>query len=132
MGTDARWRLICYDIRDPKRYRRVFKVLRGTAHSVQYSIFRARLTDREAEELRWELAKVMEPEDALLIVDLCPTCANNVVSRNHVGDWTVEPAAFTILGTGNGPMGVRKTAAETARKAAESHDKLAGSDDPDD
>jgi len=98
MSIDKRWRLICYDIRDVKRYRKVFKLLRGAGRSVQYSIFRARLDDRETEQLRWELSRLMAPEDALLIIDLCPRCASTVVSRNHVEGWTTEPASFTIIG----------------------------------
>ncbi|MEO8906236.1 MAG: CRISPR-associated endonuclease Cas2 [Polyangiaceae bacterium] len=98
MSIDKRWRLICYDIRDVKRYRKVFKLLRGAGRSVQYSIFRARLDDRETEQLRWELSRLMAPEDSLLIIDLCPRCASTVVSRNHVEGWTTEPASFTIIG----------------------------------
>ncbi|MBK9129424.1 MAG: CRISPR-associated endonuclease Cas2, partial [Phycisphaerales bacterium] len=98
MSAGKRWRLICYDIRDDARYRKVFKLLRGTAMSVQYSIFRARLDDRETERLRWQLSKLMAPEDALLIIDLCPRCAENVVSRNHVDGWTAEPPPFAIIG----------------------------------
>jgi CRISPR-associated protein Cas2 len=97
MSADKKWRLICYDIRDPKRYRKVFKILRGTGHSVQYSIFRCRLDDREAEKLRWRLAKVMDAVDSLLIVDLCPGCASKVISRNHVDGWTEVPATHRIF-----------------------------------
>ena len=98
MSADKRWRVICYDIRDVKRYRKVFKLLRGAGRSVQYSIFRARLDDRETEQLRWELARLMAAEDALLIIDLCPRCASTVVSRNHVDGWTTQPPSFTIIG----------------------------------
>lgn len=98
MSADKHWRLICYDIRDVKRYRKVFKLLRGTGRSVQYSIFRARLDDRQTEQLRWELSRLMASEDALLIIDLCPRCAGVVVSRNHVDGWTNEPASFSIIG----------------------------------
>lgn len=98
MSADKRWRLICYDIRDPKRYRKAFKMLRGVGHSLQYSIFRARLDDREIEKLRWRLSTVLEPEDALLIVDLCPRCASKVVSRNHVEGWTEEVPTYRIVG----------------------------------
>jgi CRISPR-associated protein Cas2 len=98
MSADKRWRLICYDILDVKRYRKVFKLLRGAGRSVQYSIFRARLDDRETEQLRWELSRLMAPEDSLLIIDLCPRCAGTVVSRNHVDGWTTQPASFTIIG----------------------------------
>jgi len=97
MSADKKWRLVAYDVRDPKRYRKVFKILRGTGHSVQYSIFRCRLDDREAEKLRWRLAKVMDPVDRLLVVDLCPGCASKVISRNHVEGWADEPATHLIF-----------------------------------
>lgn len=102
MSALKRWRLVCYDVRDPARWRKVYKVVRGAGVHVQYSIFRCRLDDREVEKLRWELSRVMATEDALLIVDLCPRCAGNVVSRNHVEGWDEEPATFLIIGGGGG------------------------------
>lgn len=98
MSSEKRWRLICYDIRDDKRYRQVHKIVTGAGESVQYSVFRARLDDLEVERLRWRLANVMAPEDALLIVDLCPRCARNVIARNHVEGWAEEPSPFRIIG----------------------------------
>lgn len=98
MANEKRWRLVCYDVRDDKRYRAVYKIVRGAGERVQYSVFRCRLDDREAERLRWRLAQVMDPVDALLIVDLCPRCATNVVTRNHVEGWTEEPPTFRIIG----------------------------------
>lgn len=128
MSAEKRWRLICYDVRDVKRYRKVFKLLRGTGHSVQYSIFRARLDDRQTEKLRWELSRVMAPEDALLIVDLCPHCAGNVVSRNHVDGWTAEPAPFTIIGGDGRAPGLAKAAraqaASGVRKASSEQESI--------
>lgn len=100
MGADKRWRLICYDIREPSRWREVYKLVRGRGHRVQYSIYRARLDDQQVEELRWELAQVMAAEDALLIVDLCPTCAGNVISRNHVDGWQADVPRFRVIGGG--------------------------------
>lgn len=97
MSAEKRWRLVCYDIRDEKRYRKVFKIVKGAGQAVQYSIFRCRLDDLETERLRWRLSQVMDPEDALLIVDLCPSCAHRVVSRNHVAGWTETPASFRIV-----------------------------------
>ncbi|MCZ2206830.1 CRISPR-associated endonuclease Cas2 [Cylindrospermopsis raciborskii] len=46
--------LICYDIRDSKRWRKVYKLLEGYRDRVQYSIFRSWLTMRSREKLRWE------------------------------------------------------------------------------
>ena len=93
-----RWRLISFDIREPKRYRRPIKVLKAYATRVQYSVFRARLDDRETERLRWELSRAMDPEDALLVVDLCPHCASRVISRNQVDDWTDDPPVAVFVG----------------------------------
>ncbi len=38
----------------------------------------------------------MEPEDRLLIVDLCPRCAGNVYTRNHIDDWEEPEPSFLI------------------------------------
>lgn len=100
MGADKRWRLVCYDIREPARWREVYKIVRGRGHRVQYSIYRARLDDQQVEQLRWELAQVMAEEDSLLIVDLCPTCATNVISRNHVDGWQDNVPRFRVIGGG--------------------------------
>src|ERR1041384_7242721 len=51
------WYVVCYDITEPKRWRRVYKLLHGSGPRLQYSIFRCRLTARHMERLRWELEK---------------------------------------------------------------------------
>ncbi len=106
MAADKRWRLVCYDIRDPARWREVYKIVRGRGHRVQYSIYRARLDDQQVEHLRWELAQVMSEVDALLIVDLCPTCAGNVISRNHVDGWQDSVSRFRVIGGAHAPADV--------------------------
>jgi CRISPR-associated protein Cas2 len=97
MSADKKWRLICYDVRDPKRYRSLYKVMKGVGRRIQYSVFRSRLDDREVEQLRWKLAKILDPVDRLLVVDLCPTCASRAISRNHVDGWTESPALYTVV-----------------------------------
>ena len=94
---DKRWRLISYDIREPARYRRAFKLLKGYGHGVQYSVFRCRLDARELERLRWELAGVLASEDALLIVNLCPSCAAHISSSGHFDDWGDEGEPFRVF-----------------------------------
>jgi CRISPR-associated protein Cas2 len=107
MSAEKRWRLICYDVRDPKRYRNLYKLMKGVGRRIQYSIFRSRLDDRQVEELRWKLAKVLDPADRLLVVDLCPTCASRAISRNHVEGWTEKPAPYTIV-TSQAPPGAER------------------------
>ena len=98
-ADDRRWRLVCYDIRDPERYRKVYKIVTGHGRRLQYSLFRCRLDDAEVEKLRWRLAQVIDPTDSLLIIDLCPSCAARVVAKNQVDDWSPEPRPFRIIGT---------------------------------
>lgn len=95
---DRRWRLVCYDIRDPARWRQVHRIVKGYGRRVQLSVYRCRLDDKQTEQLRWELSKVMAEVDDLLIVDLCPSCAERVVARNDVESWTTQPPRFHIAG----------------------------------
>ena len=104
MAKDTeRWRLISFDIRDPKRYRRTMRILKGYATRLQYSVFRARLDDRQSERLRWELSREMSEEDALLIIELCPHCAGRLVCENKVQEWPVDSACVVILAGNQAP-----------------------------
>ena len=109
MAQDTRrWRLVCYDVRDPKRYRKIYKIIRGHGDRLQYSIFRCRLDDRQTERLRWRMLQHLDPVDSLLIIDLCGGCAERVVSRNHLTGWTDPAKTFRIVGgpTDQAPAGV--------------------------
>ena len=97
MAEQRNWYLICYDIREPKRWRRCFKLLKGYGKSMQYSIFRCRLTKRELERLRWELETALAEEDSLLIVGLCPGCSERIIARNTKEEWVEEPPRFHVV-----------------------------------
>jgi len=129
MSADKRWRLICYDIREPARWREVYKIVRGRGRRVQYSIYRARLDDLQVERLRWELARVMAVEDSLLIVDLCPTCAANVISRNHVEGWQEPISPFLVIG-GSAPKAVQGSADVAEDETPERHKHEEDGGDP--
>jgi len=93
------WHLISYDVRDPKRLRRVAKLLEGYGTRLQYSVFRCRLDELTLEKLHWELNKVMEAEDDLLVMPLCNECAAKVPAHS-TGDqssWAEKPPTFKIV-----------------------------------
>ena len=96
-----RWHLIGYDVRDAKRLRQVARCLEGYGERVQYSLFRCRLDDTAREKLRCELQQICNPEDDLLIVPLCETCAGKVAEhsagRHDDEDWSEPPPRFEIL-----------------------------------
>jgi CRISPR-associated endoribonuclease Cas2 len=65
--------LVTYDIRDDKRWRQVFKVMKGHGEWLQLSVFQCRLSKRRHAELLQLLDGVINRRvDALLIIDLGP------------------------------------------------------------
>ncbi|MDX2217054.1 MAG: CRISPR-associated endonuclease Cas2 [Oculatellaceae cyanobacterium bins.114] len=97
MAESKNFYMICYDIRDPKRWRKAFNLLKGYGESLQYSIFRCRLSQRDREQLRWELEKILTPEDSLLIAGLCNQCVERIQACNRPESWTVEQEKVRIF-----------------------------------
>jgi CRISPR-associated protein Cas2 len=65
--------LVCYDISDDKRLRKVFKVMRGYGDHLQFSIFECQLTSMDLVRLRSELGSIIHHnEDQVLFVNLGP------------------------------------------------------------
>jgi len=63
--------LVCYDIRNPKRLRRVHKVMKGYGEAWQYSIFFCVLKDIDRVRLQSDLEEQMNlKEDQAMLVDL--------------------------------------------------------------
>ncbi len=70
--------MVCYDIRDEKRLRKVFRIMKGFGSSLQYSIFKCSLTPIKYQQLLSRIDEVIEKsEDRVMIVDLGP----------HEGTW---------------------------------------------
>lgn len=97
MAEGRFWYLVCYDIRDAKRWRRCFTLLKGYGESLQYSVFRCRLTKRQLERMRWELEKELASEDSLMIVGLCNSCTAKLVARNTKVEWVKEEPRFSVV-----------------------------------
>lgn len=93
------WHLITYDVRDPKRLRKVAQKLEGYGTRVQYSVFRCRLDPLTLEKLHWELNQIMSEDDDLLVIPLCETCAAKVPAHS-TGDqssWAEPLPSFRML-----------------------------------
>jgi CRISPR-associated protein Cas2 len=66
--------LVCYDIRDDKRLRKVFKTMRDFGDHLQYSIFECQFTPIDIARCRHALSEIIKHnEDQVLFVDLGPT-----------------------------------------------------------
>ena len=65
--------LVCYDIANDQRLRRVFKICRNYGNHLQYSVFECDLNAAEKIELEGKLSDVMNlDEDQALFVFLGP------------------------------------------------------------
>lgn len=65
--------LVCYDICDDKRLRKVFNLMRGFGDHLQYSIFECQFTASDLVRCREALRDVIKhSEDQVLFVNLGP------------------------------------------------------------
>jgi CRISPR-associated protein Cas2 len=97
--AEKHWHLFSYDVRDPKRLRRVAKKLEGYGSRLQYSVFRCRLDQKTLEKLHWELNQIMKDDDDLLVVPLCEGCAGKVPdhSTGDQSSWASPPPTYRIV-----------------------------------
>lgn len=65
--------IVCYDIADDKRLRRVFKFLRGYGDHLQFSVFECHLTAKDLVKCKAGLEGIIErKEDQVLFINLGP------------------------------------------------------------
>jgi CRISPR-associated protein Cas2 len=65
--------LVCYDVCDDKRLRKVFQTMRNYGDHLQYSVFECQLTPSDLARCRAELSKIIKhSEDQVLFVNLGP------------------------------------------------------------
>lgn len=91
------WHLLAYDVRDEKRLRRTAKKLEGYGERLQDSVFRCKLSARQLERLRWELARILDVEDSLLVVPLCDGCSARLTFHGPAYEWPPEPPTFAVV-----------------------------------
>lgn len=77
--------LVCYDIHEPRRWRKVYKTMKGYGDWLQLSVFQCRLSREKVLRLTDKLSALVDHEDDhVLIIDLGP--AENVRLRvNFIG-----------------------------------------------
>jgi CRISPR-associated protein Cas2 len=77
---DQRLYIVAYDISDQKRWRRIFRLMKGYGEWVQLSVFQCRLTPRQHAELIALLdGAIKHDEDHIVLLDL--GLADNVTPR---------------------------------------------------
>jgi CRISPR-associated protein Cas2 len=91
------WYLICYDIRNQKRWRKAYKLLQGHGEWMQLSIFRCYLSQTEREKLRWQLEEILTPEDELLLIGICDRCQCRIPNYNRDHSWLQNTDHFRVI-----------------------------------
>lgn len=65
--------LVCYDIADPRRWRKIHRAMKGFGEWLQLSVFHCRLTKQKHLLMQDHLGEMINhKEDHLLIIDLGP------------------------------------------------------------
>jgi CRISPR-associated protein Cas2 len=88
--------LVAYDVADPRRWRRVYRLLRGYGEWVQLSIFLCRLDTARRRLLEAELAGILDRgADRLLIVRAGATGAQRPLAS--IGPPVVIPGPKPLI-----------------------------------
>lgn len=84
--------LICYDVCDASRLRKVHKVMKGVGDSMQYSVFRCELTAEEKQDLLSRLWEIINPgQDRVLFANLGPVESRGVECLEYWGEPREQP-----------------------------------------
>lgn len=97
MATGKRFHLICYDIRDDKRWRKCHKLLKSYGKPIQYSVFQCYLSQTQMAKLRWELSVVLAEEDSLLIAPIPDADVNRIVQFNVKNEMSERHDRFELF-----------------------------------
>ena len=90
--------VVSYDISDPKRLRKVFKLMKGYGEHVQLSVFRCELTHRALVELRARLGEIIHHvQDQVLFVDVGPEEGRGNSSISSLGRMYKAPERCAIV-----------------------------------
>ena len=90
--------LVCYDISDDKRLRRVFKLMRGFGDHLQFSVFECQFTASDLVRCRETLREVIHhDDDQVLFVNLGPAEGRGDRVITALGSRTQISIALALL-----------------------------------
>ncbi|MBO8138790.1 MAG: CRISPR-associated endonuclease Cas2 [Desulfotomaculum sp.] len=79
--------IIAYDITDDRRRNKIHKALKDYAVPVQYSVFEARLSDKDYITLQHKLERLMNSkEDSIIFYRQCARCSEDLLRMGKSAD----------------------------------------------
>lgn len=90
--------IVSYDIRDPKRLRKVHRVMKGFGDPLQYSVFSCDLSASERVRCEVALREVIDArEDQVLFIDIGPARGRAMLAIESVGVAYNAPSRRAIV-----------------------------------
>lgn len=90
--------LVCYDVSNDKRLKRVYKTMRGYGDHLQFSVFRCELSAKERAEMIADLSSLIaHDEDQVLIIDIGPADGRANLVFEAIGKAYVAPERHAII-----------------------------------
>ena len=91
--------LVCYDVCDDKRLRKIYRTMRGWGDHLQLSVFRCELSKKERAEMVESVMPIInQNEDQVLIVDLGPADGRGGLAFESIGrPYTAPERVATII-----------------------------------
>ncbi len=87
--------VVCYDVSDDKRRRKLHQKLKNFGEPVQYSVFECLLNDGQFQRLKQIIAHLVDPqEDKVRYYNLCHACQKLIELIN--GEVTREEALILV------------------------------------
>ncbi len=90
--------VVTYDISDPKRLRKVYKLMLGYGEHIQLSVFQCELNHRELVELRTNLDRIIHhDQDQILFVNLGPVEGRGTGAIQSLGRLYIDPERIAVV-----------------------------------
>lgn len=90
--------IVTYDICDPKRLKKVYKLMLGYGDHLQLSVFRCELNHRELVELRTKLSElILASEDQVLFASLGLVEGRGGNAVQAIGKPYIDPERLAVV-----------------------------------
>ena len=78
LNTATDW-IVCYDMKEPKRLRRVFKCLKSHGIPIQYSVFLVHASSNAIDRLEVQLCKLINRNEDDVRIYAIPKCSDTII-----------------------------------------------------
>jgi CRISPR-associated protein Cas2 len=90
--------IVSYDVADPKRLRKVARILEGYGTRIQFSVFECPLDDLKLSSLNADLhGEINHDADQILFITLGPESGNSIFRINSMGLPYTKKTRITVI-----------------------------------